>query len=111
MPLRPENKDRWLKALRSGKYPQASGYLYNKNQRGYCCIGVYAAINGWKNPIGFGYEITKDGDAIQNNGQAEELQFYLFPIELTEHEVNTLMRLNDRGVDFPSIADYIEKNL
>lgn len=46
MPKRLLNK--WLRALRSGKYKQVEGTLYSANTKGYCCLGVleHCAMNG-----------------------------------------------------------------
>lgn len=38
MTLNPEIKERWLSALRSGRYTQAQSTL--KSEKGHCCIGV-----------------------------------------------------------------------
>lgn len=40
--MKPEIKDKWLDALRSGKYKQTKNMLRNKNA--YCCLGVLADI-------------------------------------------------------------------
>jgi hypothetical protein len=38
---------KWLVALRSGEYKQASGTLYSASQNGYCCLGVLQmAVDG-----------------------------------------------------------------
>ena len=37
---------KWVEALRSGKYKQGTGELYNKEENAYCCLGVLCAING-----------------------------------------------------------------
>lgn len=34
--------NKWIKALRSGKYSQSKGTLHNEN--GYCCLGVACSI-------------------------------------------------------------------
>lgn len=39
-------KDKWLEALKSGKYVQGTGQLYNKKNNTYCCYGVLASIIG-----------------------------------------------------------------
>lgn len=39
-----ELRQKWLAALRSGKYEQAKGYLYNGT--GYCCLGVACVVAG-----------------------------------------------------------------
>src|SRR4051812_25076359 len=46
--MNPEMKTKWLEALRSGKYKQASSRLRRKNEFGgsYCCLGVLCDISG-----------------------------------------------------------------
>lgn len=41
-------KARWLKALRSGKYKQGKGSLYDPNTKTFCCLGVlsHVALDG-----------------------------------------------------------------
>ena len=45
----PENAQKWVAGLRSGKYPQGFGYLNKDGQ--FCCLGVGCEValeNGWK---------------------------------------------------------------
>lgn len=37
-------KAKWLEALRSGKYLQGKGNLYNKIDNTYCCLGVLCDV-------------------------------------------------------------------
>lgn len=111
MPLTPEHKAMWLAALRSGKYTQANGFLYNKTKCGFCCIGVDAAIHGWDIPGEYEYVMKKDETILYNNAQAEEIQCRLYKDELTKEEVSTLIKMNDCGKTFVEIADYIEAHL
>jgi len=41
---------KWVNALRSGKYKQGNGYLYNKEDDSYCCLGVLNKIMPYKYP-------------------------------------------------------------
>ena len=41
-----EIKDKWVAALRSGKYKQGSGQLHNTMNDTYCCLGVLCAELG-----------------------------------------------------------------
>lgn len=50
---------RWIRALRSGKYPQAMGYL--RTEAGYCCLGVECDLvnpTGWVAP-----DVLADGSS------------------------------------------------
>ena len=40
-----ENREKWLEALRSGKYKQALSTLKN-NEAAYCCLGIACEISG-----------------------------------------------------------------
>lgn len=44
--LSPAVKRKWLAALRSGKYNQTTGALYNPADDGLCCLGVLCHIEG-----------------------------------------------------------------
>ena len=35
---------KWTEALRSGKFTQTDGKLYNPNNEGYCCLGVLLEV-------------------------------------------------------------------
>lgn len=94
-------KEKWLVALRSGKYPQTSHVLY-RPQIGFCCLGVAGKVCGI--------------DESQMVGKTSLHDFKgLVPENLTLCSANTmadfLMRMNDDGKSFSQIADYIEKNL
>ena len=41
--LKPEIKEKWVAALRSGEYKQTRGYLSNSN--GFCCLGVLCDLH------------------------------------------------------------------
>ena len=43
-------KAKWVKALRSGRYPQGTGKLGNKAE-GFCCLGVLACVVDPKHKI------------------------------------------------------------
>lgn len=87
---------KWVKALRSGKYEQARGELYNKTCDSYCCLGVlYKEVRG-KNP--------RKGAILLNGdycGLASE--------DGARSEAMCLSILNDVGLGFNAIADIIEK--
>ena len=45
-------KQKWVRALRSGKYEQATGAL--RNEDGFCCLGVLCDVydpDKWVEPI------------------------------------------------------------
>jgi hypothetical protein len=94
---------KWIAALRSGEYVQGKGYLNRKEK--YCCLGVAVDIldpNGWKGSFDVKcYEkeeacLTKQ--TLQKIGLSFELQA-------------KLVKMNDNGHDFKSIADFLEKEM
>lgn len=91
---------RWVEALRSGEYKQGTGLLCDRDIESsdvkYCCLGVLQHIE----------------PSIKVHGlHPEEL---LDNISFFEHtgidsDQRNLAEMNDNGVEFPEIADYIEK--
>ena len=43
-----ENRAKWVKALRSGKYKQGDTVLFNRKEKSYCCLGVLCVTAGLK---------------------------------------------------------------
>ena len=99
-------KDKWVKALRSGKYKQAEEELYNFRNNSYCCLGVLRQIMCPAGP---------DNDLQGKDKHGEETEFlhtkYLRKAHLHHATQKHLADMNDRGDSFRQIADYIEKRL
>ena len=88
-------KAKWVKALRSGKYTQCVGALFDKASETYCCLGV----------------LTKVARRKLDNTQWDFVQK-----TLKRDVMNLLWKMNDgvegqRKHSFPEIADYIEAKL
>ena len=97
-------KTKWIKALRSGKYNQAQGKLYEEKDDSYCCLGVLCEVG--KIPSIKGLGVTAyDGDYEVLTPRLLK-KFGLSPIQQEE-----LAEKNDKGASFTWIADYIEKEL
>lgn len=99
-------KVRWVKALRSKKYKQGSGWL-RANDNTYCCLGVLCDLvdrKGWSKP--------ENGSYTFYRGSAHYL-----PSEICEtydirlSETKKLTGMNDSGVTFSTIATWIEDHL
>jgi hypothetical protein len=95
-------KLKWIKALRSGKFKQAKGVL--RRGEGYCCLGVACVAADIKDvprsPV-----ISLIGEKFENvpnviRGGCS-----------TNYVVERLVEMNDSGVSFSEIADWIEKRL
>jgi hypothetical protein len=102
-----ELKAKWLEALRSGKYDQTSGQLRDGNC--FCCLGVLCDIF---NPKGW------DGaEWIYGEGPDESHETGVLPRSFRvrcaiEGDIEArLIEMNDDGVPFSRIADYIEAKL
>ena len=98
--LAPELKAAWVKALRSGEYRQGKGWL--RRDGTHCCLGVLCEITQPANPVDaepwseFGYRPFDE----QWPGVGLEPEF-----------AHVVGRMNDDGLAFSEIADYIEANL
>jgi hypothetical protein len=95
-----EIKDKWIAALKSGRYNQVKGSmrLENLNNFGYsyCCLGVLV-------------EECYSGD--DREWHLKAMQSVPLDLELSVDIQNTLSAKNDRGDTFNQIADWIEENV
>lgn len=100
-------KKKWLAALRSGDYKQASMCLFNSY--GYCCLGVAGAICGVPSDKmkGHSYFSSEMGFGIVPPKGLPDLLDDRTP----DNVVGALISMNDAGKSFSEIADYIEANL
>lgn len=101
-------KVKWVKALRSGKFKQGQGALYDED--GYCCLGVLCKVVGAQgrcNSYGakiFTYKGTREGCYLPE-ALAKEAR-------ISTRSQQTLAKKNDRdNWSFGRIANYIEKRL
>ena len=95
-----EKKQQWLDALRSGKYPQVTGALHTDD--GFCCLGVYCdAVLGIPNS-----ELDGLGGLVYEADASRRLF-----ADIRWDARYRLSEMNDRGVSFKDIADYIKDNL
>lgn len=122
-----EIKQRWINALRSGKYSQTEGCL--RDGKGYCCLGVLTdiaikdgVIEGWQDRPGRPYVVVDqvgiippfEQDAVLPKKVAEWAglddanPFVSIPGE--SYPVN-ISDPNDNGYSFKQIADIIEEQL
>lgn len=110
--LSAEEKNRWVEALRSGQYKQGRGKLFNAEDQSYCCLGVLCDIRdslGWKR------------DTIDPNWvigwYSPSYGWFDNRALLGEHfgipagHTANLAFMNDDGISFEDIADYIEESL
>ena len=89
---------KWVDALRSGKYKQAKGTLHDAKTGGFCCLGVYCKV------------ITKDSKAYLGSGSEGPEEAYDKFNSLLGHKLkNELIQMNDTGKTFDEIADVLER--
>lgn len=94
-------KQKWIEALRSGKYIQTRGTL--KSSEGYCCLGVFlSAVEGEEPPV------CHEEDGITDTGPAE--MYSKCRKLLPEGLVSKGISMNDEGKTFLEIADMIEEH-
>jgi hypothetical protein len=86
-------KNKWVKALRSGKYKQAEGTLYNKDKDSFCCLGVLKDLQGGQRKY------------------SASLLGCKYSCGINKKTMRCLAEKNDNGWSFKLIANWIEKNL
>ena len=112
--MKKELKERWITALRSGDYVQSQGCL--QDQYGWCCLGVLCNIvdgTKWIEPD----ESAEDGiyehdyvfgeKVINDIPPREWLENHGLPLGLAKE----LAEMNDEGIQFVRIAEYIKENV
>lgn len=109
-------KEKWVTALRSGKYEQGTGIMKSGNN--FCCLGVLCEIDpdtNWdEEHNGYVYNkcpketLTTQLDDRDGNTEHTLLEKYNISIEMQD----LLINMNDyQKFSFDEIADFIEKEL
>ena len=118
-PLDAALKARWLEALRSGRYPQGQVSLLTRSPDGdgasYCCLGVLALVSGVA-PSRLAAASTLDHVNLQCllgswSASDEDPKFYREAPNTHTTAQRKLAAMNDNGMSFRDIADWIEANL
>ena len=92
-----EIKQKWVEALRSGKYQQ--GHYALQTGEAYCCLGVLCVVTGTKI---FEGNSTRPDDCSYDGILAHGVN---------NNECARLWAMNDSNRSFAEIADYIEEHL
>lgn len=116
-------KNKWLKALRSGKYSQTQRILFRPEAdgdipAGYCCLGVLQhVVDGGVSC----YDLPDGGKESKSMPQIEWYEKYGIRTIMMRKEITvgestaslegTLGTLNDRGATFKELADIIEEHM
>ncbi|SRR6266851_385778 len=97
-------KEKWVAALRSGKYQQTrEGYLQKDGR--FCCLGVLCDLLDpakWATEHG---DTRWDGNISMLPGHVSERT------AIAAHIPSELITMNDTDQSFAEIADWIETNL
>lgn len=111
-----KTRDKWVKALRSGKYEQGRRALGKRTARNkkaqYCCLGVLAHLEGKK--IGTTWN---KGNLSVPDRESSALFQGLLPysacqmLGLHQGVAGDLAGRNDEGATFAEIADLIEQKV
>jgi hypothetical protein len=120
-PMDPDIKERWIKALRSGKYEQDQGFL--RTPDGYCCLGVLSDLYAKDNDLkwlraNWVYRLEgSDNDTWLTSHIVAwaKLNSKILVEKATGYEIIVdqydLAKMNDDDVSFSEIADVIEEFL
>jgi hypothetical protein len=106
----PAFKKQWVKALRSGKYKQGSDALATGDPlsiESYCCLGVACDLIDSTAWISDDDSMFKRHYGWKGHGSGTTLNLSF----VTGRVGEKLSRMNDAGMDFSEIADWIEENL
>lgn len=117
--MNPEIKERWLTALRSGKYKQTDGYLNiqrnnpeavpegNLRGNGYCCLGVLCELAVADGVIKKRH--SPEGDFFEyGNPEANDWDYSVLPLSVKDWAglTDTNPYINDTFIDEDSDSDY-----
>lgn len=108
-------KGKWLAALRSGKYRQGQSALAQRDSSKhvrYCCLGVLCEITpeavrdaSALSDLNYSYTYGSDSSDAYLPGSLRN------DVNITPKQQYALARMNDDGVSFSEIADWIEERL
>jgi len=114
--MKKEMKEKWIAALRGGKYKQCQGELKDDSGR-HCCLGVLLETQGWKSiksiqedKFTFSNYVSQEGVINREENELDQLTSEAFG--LNRQQQVRLMKLNDdKGWSFNLIARWIEDHL
>lgn len=115
--MNPVIKEKWLAALRSGRYKQGKEALKinnsaKKKAHQYCCLGVLCEIYKDEKKLPRDTDLRAAGDEVPNDEVVQWAGIPDFnPDVVYNGEGTSLTILNDGGKTFLTIADVIEEQL
>lgn len=115
-----ELKEKWIEALRSGKYKQGYGVLKTKGE--YCCLGVLQELRGVEEKIvGDGVSTFNGFSTVLDEKTCRDLNCLNIGFDIPQECIKectpywaedrhvSIANVNDLGVPFSKIADLVEK--
>jgi hypothetical protein len=102
-------KQKWVEALRSGKYQQGQGILKGGNE--YCCLGVLCEVMGATFYSGSPVLLSNSQTLKRSSGDELLNRNALQIVGMTERDQDMVAKMNDGGKSFANIADHIEEHL
>ena len=105
--MKPDVKQAWLTALRSGDYQQGQGYLRQGDQ--YCCLGVLCDLYG--KAVGPEWEESGEGYYMLNRDSVLPPKVQEWAGIPGRPNPLCLTSLNDNGTTFKELANIIEEKL
>ena len=115
-PMDPVIKQQWLKALRSGEYKQGRRVLRKKTVEGelkYCCLGVLCELHR-KATGAREWDLSIEGYSYYGRAAYSPWEVRVWAGDVFRNKLSfegILAEANDKGADFPTIANWIEANL
>ena len=106
-----EAKQKWIEALRSGKYKQGQSCLKNTDNA-YCCLGVLVHVFEAYHGLKFDQKINDSYNAVEFGSFCSKSvppELVIDWLGITPKHQTLLMNLNDKhGCSFAGIADLLE---
>lgn len=94
-------KRKWTEALRSGKYKEGSGAMYNSEDKSYDAVGVAYRVAG----------IDDKDIAWRAIPSGKHYRFLPRPLYQNYEFIEKISDFSDKGLSFKWIASYIDRNL
>lgn len=105
----------WIESLRGGEYGQGIGRLRSRVSNNFCCLGVLCDLAS-KEGVGEWRSCEDNVFAMNFLTEGEGVESAFLPSAVRTWAgmsvgTSDLMDMNDSGVTFEEIADYIEESL
>lgn len=111
--MKPDIKQKWIEALRSGEYVQGTGCLHNADNGSFCCLGVLCDLADQEGIItSFGSE--EDHDGLNGNVYTYDSEKFVLPKSVRDWagiaQDNPLMSTGMNLMDIAELNDHYRYN-